>query len=105
MDADGNGTLSLDEFKVGLESLGIRINQGLIADSFDSLVRGGTGEIHFDDFQAWWAKNENRMRASAHDLTVNESMRDTQRRVSAVEESVGQLQDDMAKLLSILRSK
>jgi hypothetical protein len=105
VDADGSGTLSLEEFKVGMENLGIRLNQGLLQDSFGGLDKGGTGEIHFEDFQAWWAANENMMRATSHDQTVNDTMRETQRRVTTVEQAVGSLQEDMAKLLLALRSK
>jgi hypothetical protein len=102
---NGTGTLDMDEFKSGLENLGIRLGNGVVQDSFGDLDKGGTGEIHFEDFQAWWAANENRMRATAHEHTVNDSVRDTQKRVSNVEAAVGNLQSDMAKLLSVLRSR
>lgn len=105
MDKDETGTLTLEEFKIGLENLGIQLNRGNLQDSFGSLDKGETGEIHFEDFLAWWGKNENRLRASTHDQNVNESVRDTQRRVATVEEAVEGLQSDMAVLLSILRDK
>lgn len=105
MDVDSSGTLTLEEFRAGMESLGIQLNQGLLQDSFGSLDKGGTGEIHFEDFQGWWAANENRMRATSHDQTFNDTVRETSRRVATVEQAVGSLQEDMAKLLSALRNK
>lgn len=105
MDVDGNGTLDPDEFLTGLASLGIILAPGLIHDAFESLDKGGTGEIHFEDFQAWWVVNENKLRASHHDETVSDSVRDTQRRVANVEETVTSLQEDMDQLLTLLRKR
>jgi hypothetical protein len=105
VDVDKSGTLSADEFLTGLATLGIILAPALIHDAFESLDKGGTGEIHFEDFQAWWIENENKMRASHHDETVSDSVRDTQRRVANVESSVDSLQEDMDKLLTLLRDK
>lgn len=102
---DDSGAVSLEEFKRGLENLGIRVNQGMLSDFFESLDQSGTGKIHFEDFEAWWLKNENTMRATTHNHTATDSIRETQRRVTTVEKAVGELQEDMAKLLSALRTK
>jgi hypothetical protein len=41
VDVNGTGTLDMDEFKSGLENLGIRLGNGVVQDSFGDLDKGG----------------------------------------------------------------
>ena len=57
-DFDGNGTLSEDEFKRGLLSMGVRLTPMQIRRLIDHIDADGDGEISFDEFVTQFLKKQ-----------------------------------------------
>jgi hypothetical protein len=54
-DTDGNGTLSLDNFKVLVDHLGIPLSRREREVAFLTMDLQDKGAVSFEEFQAWWA--------------------------------------------------
>jgi calmodulin len=57
-DFDGSGTLSADEFKRGLQSMGIGLNLMQVKKLIDHIDADGDGEISFDEFVTRFLKKQ-----------------------------------------------
>ena len=57
-DTDGNGTLSLENFKVLTDNLGMKLSRRECEVAFLCMDRSDAGKISFDDLQTWWVEWE-----------------------------------------------
>ena len=53
-DTDGNGSLSLDNFQVLCEQLGLNLSRREREVAFLCMDRNDVGTVSFEDLQAWW---------------------------------------------------
>ena len=54
IDADGGGTLDIEEMKQLFKDLGLELTQDQVATVMSRIDADGSGEIDFDEFFAWY---------------------------------------------------
>lgn len=55
-DRDGNGSIDRGELVKLLRALGSDADDDELAAAFEVLDADGSGDIDFDEFQAWWSQ-------------------------------------------------
>ena len=55
IDADGGGTLDIEEMKQLFKDLGLELTQDQEATVMSRIDTDGSGEIDFDEFFAWYS--------------------------------------------------
>ncbi len=70
VDADGNGTIELEEFRGVLSRLGRHVTEAEVKACFNEIDTNGNGTIEFEEFQSWYLHSTWRMKQDIEHIFV-----------------------------------
>jgi|EP01047_Picozoa_sp_COSAG01_P014960 chaperonin cofactor prefoldin len=111
-DIDGTGRMDLKEFTRSLASLKLGLAPEGVEEIFDGILKekqrqanspnSTSFEITFDDFQNFWHKHGNTIKAKNHERSIHDMIGDTNARVANLERQVKTIGADVSAIKEMI---